>query len=475
MRWSLVPLDKINSKDWHAKMAFHYNCWNVGRFNCNAFDFHRDCNYDRQNEAYSKLLHIPPIYPDGDYVLGWSWYGGGVGSGHFGDYYDCAYVSVQGGDPVQPEYVPEFHAGGGSMHEDGCEATVNDLGICWREPCLPIKKTSKQIPKQFKNGPPKPILSEWYGEGSHRQFATVKLQRLHLIDAKRDVVLDVDLTDIIGLSRNDEISLLAETRGNVNYVEWYTNGKAAGQDYDIPYTIAGDSPRGDFYPWMFPIFNRRMRIAVKVVGKDGTFAWGNVELRFQEVKGSGAAKFPGHSLEDFLKSLGDHTADVKPNDNHDEATEDIGEPMGAEGEDQEEEDSEANASIDDNNIGPQPMEEGNPVGGTGSFVNDETSEANSAPVAVSESETSTGASTGSSNVFLSSSSSGSEEDDVMAAAPAAVSSTSSSSSSSSSSGSSVSFGSGSSAGLKRGKAFTGRQADSFDEEDEFNLAMAAFA
>ena len=163
VRWSLVPLSKMYSKEWHAKMAFHYNCWNVGRFNCNHFDFHRDCKYDRDNEAYSKMLYIPPIYPDGEYVLGWTWYGGGLGSGHFGD---CAYVRVSGGAPLEASWTPDFAAGGSSMYEDGCEATVNDLGNCWEEPCLPMRRTSKYVPKQFEDGTPPPVLSEWYGNGT---------------------------------------------------------------------------------------------------------------------------------------------------------------------------------------------------------------------------------------------------------------------------------------------------------------------
>ncbi|KAI0559558.1 lysophospholipase [Gracilaria domingensis] len=300
VRWTLVPLNKKDSKDWHSKMAFHYNCWNVGRFNCNDFDFHRDCNYDRQNEAYAKMLYIPPVFPDGDYVLGWTWYGGGVGFGHFGDYYDCAYVRVSGGEQVRDSYVPEFSAGGGSEYEDGCEATVDDLGICWKEPCLPMRKTEKRVPAPFKGGKtPEPILSAWYGEGTSANPPSVSLSRILLVDAKQDRILDVDLNEIILLHGSDEISLMAETNGDVEYVEWYTNGKVNGKDYSIPYTVAGDDHSDDIYPWMHPLFNRRMRVSVKIAGKDGSFSWGSVELRFKE-GGPGAAHFPGQSIHDYL-------------------------------------------------------------------------------------------------------------------------------------------------------------------------------
>ncbi|CAN8072702.1 unnamed protein product [Agarophyton chilense] len=324
VRWTMVPLNKKDSKLWHSKMAFHYNCWSAGRFSCNDFDFHRDCNYDRQNEAYAKMLYIPPVFPDGDYVLGWTWYGGGVGFGHFGDYYDCAYVRVSGGEPVQESYVPEFVSGGGSSYDDGCEATVDDLGICWREPCLPMRKTEKRVPAPFKDGKsPEPILAEWYGDGKSANPASVGLSRILLVDAKQDRVLEVDLKEIIRLNSNDEISLLAETTGDVEYVEWYTNGKVNGKDYSAPYTVAGDF-KEDIYPWMHPLFNRRMRVSVKIVGKDGTFSWGNVELRFKE-KGAGASTFPGQSIHDYLGSHNAH--EEGDGDGSEENTEWIQEPI----------------------------------------------------------------------------------------------------------------------------------------------------
>lgn len=301
VRWSLVPINKMNDKNWHEKMAFHYSCWNVGRFNCNEFDFHRDCNYDRENEAFSKMLYIPPIYPDGDYVLAFTWYGGGEKYGHFGDYYDCSYIRIQGGGPVQEAFTPEFAAGGGSMYEDGCDATVDRLGICWKEPCIPIRQTSKMVPAPFKDGSkPNPVLSAWYGQGSSSvEHGSVDISRLRLVDARKDNVLNEDLGQVIDLNRNDEITLLAETNGDINYVEWFTNGKQIGRDYASPYTIAGDY-KGDFYPWMHPLFGRRIRVAVKAVGHDGSFSWENVELRFQEVKFGGVSAFSGQSWEEFV-------------------------------------------------------------------------------------------------------------------------------------------------------------------------------
>lgn len=299
MRWTIVPLDQMWDKASHDKMAIDYGCWNIGRFNCNEFDFHRDCNYDRQNEAFSKMLHIPPIYPDGDYVLGFTWYGGGEGYGHFGDYYDCSYIRIEGGDRLESEFVPTFRAGGGSKYEDTCEATVDSLGVCWKEPCIPIRKTSPMVPRQFRDGATPPaVKSSWFAGGINAHNASVTLKRLHLVDAKKDAVLDNDLSEIVALHRDDEITLLAETTGDVDYVQWYTNGVLKGRDYNAPYTIAGDF-RGDFYPWMHPLFNRRIRVSAKVVAKDGSYCWTTLEIRFAEVKDGGVQTYSGTSWDDF--------------------------------------------------------------------------------------------------------------------------------------------------------------------------------
>lgn len=300
VRWTIVPLERMWDKASHEKMAFDYGCWNVGRFHCNEFDFHRDCNYDQENEAFSKFLYIPPIYPDGDYVLGFTWYGGGENYGHFGDYYDCSYIRIEGGDRLEYSHQPTFSAGGGSKYNDGCESTVDSMGVCWKEPCIPIRKTQKLVPKTFRNGAkPKPVLSKWFQGKANKHKPTVSIKKLHLVDAKTDTVLKSDLGQIVYLHRDDEITLMAETTGDVAYVQWYTNGKQKGRDYGEPYTIAGDF-RGDFYPWMHPLFNRRIRVAAKTVAKDGTYCWINVELRFAESGSGGVNEYHGTSWDEFI-------------------------------------------------------------------------------------------------------------------------------------------------------------------------------
>lgn len=138
MRWSLVPLWAASSKVYHARAAFHYACWSSGEFRCTpgSAEYWRDCAEDRRGTAYRGGLRIPPHLPDGEYVLGFVWYGGYVGDHHseYGDYYDCARVRVRGGVRQAGSFTPTWAPGRGEFH-DSCRASVNRVGTCWREPC----------------------------------------------------------------------------------------------------------------------------------------------------------------------------------------------------------------------------------------------------------------------------------------------------------------------------------------------------
>ncbi|KAK1861683.1 hypothetical protein I4F81_004264 [Pyropia yezoensis] len=88
--------------------------------------------------------------PDGEYVLGYAWYGG---SFQQGDYYSCARVRVKGGAPLRQSYTAILeHARNGK-----CDSTANKLGICRREPCRGRRRTPMK-PAEFNGSPPK-ILS----------------------------------------------------------------------------------------------------------------------------------------------------------------------------------------------------------------------------------------------------------------------------------------------------------------------------
>jgi len=273
-------------------MAIEYNCWDIGKFECTKFDKLRDCAYDTSDMAFSKNLYVPRIYPDGNYVLSFAWYGGGESYGHFGDYYDCAYIRIEGGKSLQDSHQAEFEPGEGSPTEDGCSATVDRLGICTMEPCMPIRATKVMVPVEYKDGAkPKPVLSKWFPnpkssvavQGGEDEEEQVSITDIKLINAKTDEVLDLELDEVIYLDADDEISLVAETTGDVRAVQWYVNGIMRGRaEEGAPWTIAGYF-KGDYYPWMHPLLDRRTRVSAKATGTNkNNVAWKNVEMRFEQ-------------------------------------------------------------------------------------------------------------------------------------------------------------------------------------------------
>lgn len=143
LRLSLVPVHQRTRHDVHARNAFRWSCWSHGQIRC------RDgkCGTDRKGWRYRQFITIPDVFPDGEYVLGFAWYGG---SFFQGDYYSCARVRVQGGAPLSKSYTATLeHARDGK-----CESTANKLGICRREPCRGRRRTLMK-PAEFNGSPPK--------------------------------------------------------------------------------------------------------------------------------------------------------------------------------------------------------------------------------------------------------------------------------------------------------------------------------
>lgn len=297
VRWALVPVSKMFDRAAHDRYAFHWSCWNINRFQCTAMNKHRDCDFDRNGEAFRDWLTIPPVFPDGDYVLGWTWYGGGQGDiGHFGDYYDCSFVRLEGGAPQVSAHTPTF-AGG------SCLATVDQLGICKREPCTPMRKVRRRVPKEFEAGKPQPIRSSSlpshsgspkYALSSSGQtafsetvaglrYTPVRVSYLRLINVHTQEVLPFVPLGVkpVLLGPGAKISLYAETVGNVKSVQWFVNGVTKFFDNTLPFTSAGDDHLGTYYPWQYPFFNRRVYVSVRAQGRGDEEDWLSLDLRFK--------------------------------------------------------------------------------------------------------------------------------------------------------------------------------------------------
>ncbi|OSX71893.1 hypothetical protein BU14_0491s0001 [Porphyra umbilicalis] len=147
MRLSLVPAHQKGNAEVHAANAFRWSCWSHGRIRCGR----GQCGTDRTGSRYRQQVTIPDVFPDGLYVLGYSWYGG-----HFeqGDYWSCAEVVINGGKPLAQSYQPVFV----NSHNGRCDSTANESGVCRREPCRK-RRLRRMQPKAFDGGPPDRIYS----------------------------------------------------------------------------------------------------------------------------------------------------------------------------------------------------------------------------------------------------------------------------------------------------------------------------
>ena len=147
------------SKNAHEKYAFAFFCMNSGRHVCHDRSYDH-CGNDEEGIAWQAPVQVPTSYPDGVYIFGWSWYGGGDyrAKSFFGDYYSCSYVRIQGGVAITDEYKP-FYGG------QTCISSTDRLGICWKEPCH-VGDMYEMIPFEFNGRTPHPILRSWIEEDS---------------------------------------------------------------------------------------------------------------------------------------------------------------------------------------------------------------------------------------------------------------------------------------------------------------------
>lgn len=290
-RWTLVHVRDMFNKNKHQDNAFMFSCTDSNLSQCSVRYRKRDCRLDRRNQYFRHVVSIPKIYPDGVYVLGWVWYGGGKYYGAFGDYYDCMYIKIQGG-PKQGTHFPEFKPGNPATGAGGlCRATVNKIGVCWREPCPGgSRKTSLQMPFEFIGRRPNPISA-----GRFQNPYQPKKRGSRSPHVKSLTVRSSDYTPKVftstlqtrhaymHLTRRMRSTVTCEVEGDVQYVTFYVNGVIRRTDYDAPYTVAGDwvdhrRRRVVYAPWGFEIDKTIVTLSCRAVGKDGTEHWENMEI-----------------------------------------------------------------------------------------------------------------------------------------------------------------------------------------------------
>ena len=121
---SLVPVQQMFNDRWHQITAFQWGCFAQGRFKCryklgptsDRLRFLRACGTDDKGNAFSSVMRVPEVFPDGDYVFSQVWYGGVnvLKSGKkimFPDFKTCAFVRIRGGLRLKAAYRPQFNAG----------------------------------------------------------------------------------------------------------------------------------------------------------------------------------------------------------------------------------------------------------------------------------------------------------------------------------------------------------------------------
>lgn len=147
-RLSLVPLKRRFSSWAHDKNAFLYSCWDAGMVNCPSRSSHA-CGTDQRGKRYQQWVRLPTVFPDGDYILGYTWWGG---SWQQGDYYSCARIRVRGGQ-LTASHQPAFTR---SSRGGKCWSSATKIGQCRREPCF--RKMAWRTPAAFDRRKPKRIF-----------------------------------------------------------------------------------------------------------------------------------------------------------------------------------------------------------------------------------------------------------------------------------------------------------------------------
>lgn len=181
VRHSLVPIEKMMNKNAHEENAFQFGCWGADPVPAKKNELGRDKQgfslvggdgklHDGHASYFTTSVTIPPVVPDGKYVLGWVWYGGVGGSirtnspqsphptGLFADYWSCAFVEIKGGKPLGTSYTPVFENAFSKFWKGGCNSANDHPGVCTYEPCIVPSQIQK--PREFKNGSPKALKQE---------------------------------------------------------------------------------------------------------------------------------------------------------------------------------------------------------------------------------------------------------------------------------------------------------------------------
>lgn len=302
VRFTLVPKSERMNKGVHDKFAFHYSCWEAGEVGCDAND---ECGTDEMRLRYQTEVEIPRIFPDGEYILGWSWYGGskhidGSDKAEYGDYYSCANVEIHGsinGNGAwqddkghESEYTPVFIPGMNDKGLTKCKSAVNRLGVCVTEPCYARYEASWMEPAGFENGSSPPpikaadVLAITGGDSAYTPTTNdgedgggrsgFKIKRVELINTWDMSVVSSNLEhqiDVSSFKQYATLRAIVEPAQKVRVVEFVVSGKTTSAN-SAPFYIAGTNQNGKPIAWQkrggFPM-NQDFTLTVRALGYHG--------------------------------------------------------------------------------------------------------------------------------------------------------------------------------------------------------------
>lgn len=177
VRVTLVPLADKMEHGAHTRYAFLYGCWGAGvTVACTGsvadkknVESNKWCGTDEA--MFTHHFTVPAIYPDGDYIFGWVWYGGagdpyenGTLTSFFTDYWQCSYVRIKGGAPLVPTATAQFVPGPTATTGDTCLSYISRPGIAGPEPVFGHPLTNRK-PDVFADGRSPPVIQSAWMQG----------------------------------------------------------------------------------------------------------------------------------------------------------------------------------------------------------------------------------------------------------------------------------------------------------------------
>lgn len=178
MRLSIVPVSAMFSRDAHSSLAFYYTCWDSHEVDCK--DTYVDCGTDYFKRAFETTVTIPTCFPNGDYVMGYVWYGGlnpRGPSGNLGDYFHCSHIKIAGG-PLSKDCEAVYDNGGtgDSVRGTECRTHIDEPGYCRDDRKCRGRRPFFATPKAFENGVPRFSQEDVRRTGSSSDFSRSPIQ-----------------------------------------------------------------------------------------------------------------------------------------------------------------------------------------------------------------------------------------------------------------------------------------------------------